>query len=160
MEPPESSARIRVRPARPADLDALVRLEETCFRGDRLSRRSLRHALTRGAGAFLVAVMAGALVGYAMVSVHSNRTAARLYSIAVAPRARGRGVGRRLLAAAERAARGRGCDRLRLEARIDNRAAMRLYRSRGYLPFARWSRYYEDGCDALRFEKRLRPMQP
>ncbi|HAD44322.1 MAG TPA: ribosomal-protein-alanine acetyltransferase, partial [Alcanivorax sp.] len=37
------TAAFSFRPARPEDLDALVDLEQRCFDGDRLSRRSFRH---------------------------------------------------------------------------------------------------------------------
>ena len=69
----------------------------------------------------------------------------------------GRGVGRMLLEAAEaRRARAR-CRAIRLEVHPTNHAAIARYRKSGYREFARHRRYYEDGGDALRFEKRLVP---
>jgi ribosomal protein S18 acetylase RimI-like enzyme len=44
---------------------------------------------------------------------------------------------------------------MRLEVRPDNRAAVALYERRGYRPFARTERYYEDGAPAVRFRKSL-----
>ena len=67
----------------------------------------------------------------------------------------GRGLGGHLLAAAERLAHKRGADRLRLEVRADNKAAIRLYARSGYVRFARIDDYYEDGQAALRYEKPL-----
>ena len=80
---------------------------------------------------------------------------ARLYSIAVAPHLAGRGVGSMLLAAAEEAALARDCTSIRLEVHETNHAAISRYRKSGYREFGRHARYYDDGGDALRFEKRL-----
>jgi hypothetical protein len=51
----------------------------------------------------------------------------------------------------------RGCGAIRLEVHETNAAAIARYRKTGYGEFGRHARYYEDGGDALRFEKRLTP---
>jgi len=145
----------RVRAAQAADLDALVALEEAVFDYDRISRRQYRQHLVGTSALVLVAVDRGDLLGSGMVFFRHGTRVARLYSLATAPGARGRGVAQRLLAAFERAARQRGCDRLRLEVRTDNDAAIGLYERLGYRRFGLRSGYYDDGTDALRFEKEL-----
>ena len=95
------------------------------------------------------------LAGNAIVLFRPRSVIARLYSIAVAPAMSGRGVGTMLLAAAEAAALARGCRAIRLEVHVTNHAAIARYRKSGYREFGRLRRYYEDGGDALRFEKRL-----
>ncbi|MDW8480087.1 MAG: GNAT family N-acetyltransferase [Xanthomonadales bacterium] len=81
--------------------------------------------------------------------------------MAVAEVARGRGIGRRLLARCEREARRAGRHRLVLEVRADNRAARALYEQAGYRVFAiRRRGYYEDGADALRMSQDARPAAP
>ena len=50
--------------------------------------------------------------------------------------------------------------RIRLEVHETNHAAISRYRKSGYSEFGRHARYYEDGGDALRFEKRLPPRMP
>jgi len=69
----------------------------------------------------------------------------------------GRGVGPMLLEAAEEAALARDCKSIRLEVHETNHAAISRYRKSGYREFGRRVGYYEDGGDALRFEKRLVP---
>ena len=137
------------------DLEDLLRIEDACFHCDRLSRRQFRHLLTRANAATVVAREAGRASGYATVLFRSGSPLARLYSTGVAPDRRGAGLGRALLRAAERAARRRGADLMRLEVRPDNQAALDLYRSAGYATFGRYDRYYEDDSDALRMEKPL-----
>jgi len=143
----------RTRPARPADIATLGRIEQSCFLTDRLTPRQFRHLLNGANGLCLVHEDQRGINGYAAVLFRDGVSCARLYSFAVAPHARGRGVGRSLLAASEQAARRRGAKRLRLEVRPDNEGAIRLYRRSGYTEIGRVARYYEDQTDAIRMEK-------
>ena len=147
---------MRIRPAEPGDVDALIKLEHRVFPTDRLSRRSLRRLLDSPSAAVLVAVENAQLAGIAIVLFRARSAVARLYSIAVAPHVGGRGVAAMLLDAAEEAALARGCRIMRLEVHRANHAAISRYRKSGYREFGRYRAYYEDGADALRFEKRLR----
>lgn len=61
---------------------------------------------------------------------------------AVAPDLRGRGEGRRLMAAVVESARARGARRLFLEVRSSNLAALSLYTSSGFKPEGRRPGYY------------------
>jgi ribosomal protein S18 acetylase RimI-like enzyme len=150
---------LHLRPATVADLNNLLALEHAAFTTDRLSSRSLRRFIASPNAALIVAEDTG-LAGYALVLFRPWSTVARLYSIAVTPRIAGRGVGALLLAAAEDAARQRGCDRMRLEVHVENAAALNRYRKSGYRQFGCHRGYYADGGDALRFEKRLTPSSP
>jgi [ribosomal protein S18]-alanine N-acetyltransferase len=143
---------IAIRSARESDLDALERLEHAVFPGDHLSRRSLRSFIA-SRNHLLVATDEKSLVGYALVTWRRGWRTARLYSIAVDPRAAGRGVGRALLAAAQTRAAEQGCKALRLEVREDNHRAIALYDRLGYRRFGRYEDYYDDGAAALRLEK-------
>jgi ribosomal protein S18 acetylase RimI-like enzyme len=73
----------------------------------------------------------------------------------VAGELRGAGLGRRLLADAERVAAADRKGVLRLEVRADNRPAIRLYESLGYRQIGRYAGYYADKTDAIRYEKPL-----
>ncbi|MEQ9328614.1 MAG: GNAT family N-acetyltransferase, partial [Rhodospirillales bacterium] len=89
---------LTIRDAVPEDLNALVALEKRCFDLDRLSRRSFQHLLTHGHAFILVAEDGDrAMLGNAVVLLHRSTPLARLYSIAVAPEARGHRVGATLL---------------------------------------------------------------
>jgi ribosomal-protein-alanine N-acetyltransferase len=151
----KTGTRLRIRRARDGDLAALVELEQASFAGDRMSARQWRRHLRSPRAIVVVAVDSEHLLGAAIAFVHAAHDIARLYSLATSLAARGRGVGDRLVAAVERAAHAAGCQRLRLEVREDNTAAQRLYVRRGYRPIGRRAAYYEDGEDALRYEKAL-----
>jgi ribosomal protein S18 acetylase RimI-like enzyme len=139
------------------DVADLERIEAATFQTDRLSRRSLNRHVQSATADVLVALLDRCVAGYAVVFYRSSTRLARLYSIATLPEARGRGVARALLDAAEKRARRRGCSGMRLEVRDDNAAAIRLYGERGFRLFGRHESYYEDGAPALRFEKSLAP---
>ena len=160
MRAPEKTSDIHLRPGGIADLDTLVDLENRVFTTDRLSRRSFRHFLASPTAELIVAEHGGKLAGYALVLFRPNTMIARLYSIAVAPDAGGRGVGPLLLAAAETAAGKRDCTHLRLEVHEDNARAIARYRKSGYDLFGRHLDYYDDHGHALRFEKKIAPDVP
>lgn len=149
------SADVRVRRATTDDLAALVALENESFAHDRLSARQWRRHVAGHSADVWIATRAGALAGAAVVFHRRGIDIARLYSIAVAPQARGGGIGAALLAAAERGARRRGARRLRLEVRAGNAAARHLYERDGFRAFGGHRAYYADGEDAIRYEKRL-----
>jgi len=148
---------IRLRPGALADIDALLALESKVFTTDRCSRRSFRNFLTSDFAALIVAEN-DALAGYALVLFRPGSAVGRLYSIAVAPQHAGRGIGLRLLAAAEDAAIARGCVSMRLEVDERNRPAISRYEKAGYRAFGRRPGYYDDGGNALRYGKPLQPV--
>lgn len=143
-----------------SDLDALVAIENAAFVGDRLSPRSFRHLLRSPSCSVVVAELEGGVLGYALVLFRKASQRARLYSIAVDSSAHAAGVGRALLAAAERSARKRGATDMRLEVRQDNARAIALYEKAGYRRLGVKPDYYADGATALRYAKSLQEGHP
>jgi len=144
-----------LRPATPADLQALLALEAQ-FPGDRMSAAQFRRHLRSATARLQLATDTQAVLGASLLLFRSGSASARLYSLVVDAAARGRGIGVRLLADAEEAARQRGCTQIRLEVRADNVAAIALYRHAGYQELATLRRYYDDGGDGLRYRRALR----
>ena len=146
---------IHLRQPHEGDIADLAAIENVAFPGDRLSRRSLKRLLGSPSATAIVVEWEGRMAGYAVVLFRRGTLAARLYSIAVAPKLAGRGIGSALLNAAPDAALARGRTLVRLEVRADNRPAIALYEKAGYRAIGRKPGYYEDGEDALRMEKSL-----
>lgn len=156
---PQSSANspdVLIRSVHKEDLDRLVEIEQSTFTSDRLSRRRLKHWIKADNRVFVVAEMNQVLLGYGLVLLNQGTRLARLYSLAVDQKARGLGLGRKLLTALEDAAEDKERLYMRLEVAQDNASAITLYKSMGYRQFAYVSDYYEDHKDALRMQKCIR----
>lgn len=148
-------ATFRLREPTIDDLDALVELEQASFASDRLSRRSWRRIIGSGQNFSVVATDADGLIGAIAVLVRADSRAGRIYSIAVAERARNRGVARALVRQAGDRARSKNLTSLRLEVRADNTAAIALYERLGFAHTGRKKAYYADGMDAIRMARSL-----
>lgn len=145
---------IVLRAARDDDLPALLALEAQ-FPGDRMPARQFRRHLHSATARIQVAQCGDALVAASVLFFRARSTRARLYSLIVAAAARGRGIAARLLADGEHAARARGCQRMGLEVRADNHAAIALYQGAGYRVLGELPGYYHDGMAALRMQRLL-----
>jgi len=151
----------RFRPLRPADLDAVMAMEAECFApADRFSRRRYRHllchALPRGTAWGLLAINGrGDLVGVTLFLLRRGARLARLYSVSVAPAARGRGLASQLITRAARSLRRRGIDRIGLEVRERNTAARSVYERLGFSISQRFEKYYADGETGIRYTRRI-----
>ncbi|WP_206617932.1 ribosomal protein S18-alanine N-acetyltransferase [Hahella sp. KA22] len=143
------------REAHMEDLDELVELEKSCFTTDQLSRRSFRHMIKSESASVVLCEMDEKLCGYAITLFHRGTSLARLYSIAIVPESRGKGVARALMDMAEQSAISRRCIFMRLEVRTDNQEAIALYKKLGYRQFGVYHDYYEDHRDAFRFQKQI-----
>ena len=96
--------------------------------------------VTEGRGAFLVIYQEGNPVGCGAVRLVDPETA-ELKRMYVSPAVRGRGLGRRLVAALETEARALGVQRLVLETGIRQGAALALYRATGFHPIPLYGEY-------------------
>ena len=146
---------LTIRDADPDDVAELARLEAAVFAFDRLSPLSFRRLVAAASAACRVARSGKKLAGYHLLLFRRGTAVARLYSIAVAPDFRGRGIAEALLRDAAKVARRRRSRRLRLEVRTDNAAAIRLYERLGYRRIGCHPGYYADGADAFGYERRL-----
>lgn len=96
---------------------------------------------------YLVALAGPEVVGYAGLCDYPDE--AFVQTLAVAPAARGVGIGARLLTALLEEAGRRRQRTVRLEVRADNEPAQRLYARHGFTRTAVRRGYYPGGGDAL-----------
>lgn len=99
----------------------------------------------------------GDIVGFAIAE--ASEAKARLITVDVDPGRRGMGYGAELLVALENEARKRGSESMRLEVRVNNAAARKLYEKAGYSETRVIKGYYfypdQGSVDAVEMEKRL-----
>jgi len=103
---------------------------------------------------FLVAERDDEVIGF-VVLVLTPEGEGRVFAIAVDSRYRGKGVGRALLKAAFNTLRKRKIGYVRLEVRVSNHIAQRLYRSLGFIEVGFIPFYYKDGEGAIVMRKVL-----
>lgn len=102
---------------------------------------------------FLVGRRDGACVACGAIVIAADG-AAEIKRMWVEPHARGSGLGRRILAAIEKLARGEGVEVLRLETGVSQVEAIHLYRSAGFSTIAAFGEYLPDPLSTF-MEKRL-----
>ncbi|MCU0618985.1 MAG: ribosomal protein S18-alanine N-acetyltransferase [Gemmatimonadaceae bacterium] len=135
-----TSLPVRLRPAVPADVPAILAIEHVVF-SDPWGAPSFESEFDDPYGWFMVAeAPGGILVGYAMCRFISGE--GEVMNIAVAPAWRGRGLGAQLLDAGLAAAVVAECEAMWLEVRVSNTAARRLYDSRGFELVGKRRGYY------------------
>ncbi|MDR2034842.1 MAG: ribosomal protein S18-alanine N-acetyltransferase [Helicobacteraceae bacterium] len=138
------------------DLNELAAFERRCFSDEdwRLNRRAFSYHLKRE-NYLIKAELNGALAGYALVFTAKNRDWARLYALGVDSAYYRRGIGAALLTNAIEYAKKLGKKRLFLEVRIDNAAAIALYKKFAFRKIALIKAYYPLGADGLKMNLEL-----
>jgi ribosomal-protein-alanine N-acetyltransferase len=141
-----------VRAAEHRDLPSIAEIESLCFPEDTaFPRRMFAYLLDYSIA--LVACERSRVVGFVMGYI-SGRGGA-IYTLDVHPFFRRRGVGSKLLQAIEAELGIKGARAVRLEAAIENPAAMGLYRKAGYREREIVRNYYGQKKDAIRMWKVL-----
>ena len=138
-----------VRTASAGDVDAVARLEAECLGVDAWSEGLIREGITGNLPTvtYLVAEVDGAVAGHAVTS--SAGDIAELQRIAVVASRRRQGIARALLEAVVGAVADTEADRLLLEVREENDAAVAFYGRQGFTEIDRRPRYYADGTTAV-----------
>lgn len=138
---------VAIRNATSADLNAICRIEQVSFRTP-WSRTLLANELAQGDSVYLVAGIAGDVVGF--VGMWYMLGEAHICTLAVTPERRGLGLGELLVLAALEEAAELGADAVHLEYRVSNACAASLYEKLGFRRVGRRRRYYSDtGEDAV-----------
>ncbi len=139
----------RIEAATEADLDAIVALERESLGWDAWSEPLIREGLEGRLPTirYLAARGDEELAGYAVVSLVAD--VAELQRIAVAPTYRRTGVASALVRALLGLADGTEVERVLLEVREDNEAALGLYAQSGFVEIDRRPGYYRDGAAAV-----------
>jgi [ribosomal protein S18]-alanine N-acetyltransferase len=130
--------RLGLRPMQLADLEPVLGIELRAYPFP-WTRGIFEDCLRAGYPSWVLQEGA-AIIGYAVLSVAAGE--GHVLNVCVDPALQRRGHGRRLLHALLHLARGRGAQRLFLEVRPSNPAAIALYESEGFNEIGRRPRYY------------------
>lgn len=129
------------------DILAVSRLEEECFGSEKWSYKTLVACFENPLFFGAVAEEGGEIVGYGGVTAAGE--SADLENLLVAESYRRSGWGGKLLSVLMTRAEQAGAEKMFLEVRVSNSAAMRLYLSFGFTGVYARTRYYDDGEDCL-----------
>ncbi|TFB48486.1 ribosomal protein S18-alanine N-acetyltransferase [Cryobacterium tagatosivorans] len=143
----------QLRHATPADVDAIMALETSTFDNDAWSPEMMARDVADPNCYYLVAFppdQPERIEAYAGLLAPRGAPEGDIQTIAVAPAARGRGLGRTLMQALIGEARKRGAREVFLEVRADNPSAQRLYERLGFDEVGVRRGYYQpDNVDAI-----------
>ncbi len=144
-----------IEPATSTDVAAVAALEVVALGPDAWSAALVEQGIAGELPTvhYLVHRDDGLVTGYVVVSMAGD--VAELQRIAVDPDQRRTGVATRLLGEVVRLARADGADRVLLEVREDNLAALAFYAARGFTELARRPRYYRDGATAVVMSRQI-----
>jgi ribosomal-protein-alanine N-acetyltransferase len=146
---------VTVRAATESDLEAIAASEADNLGADAWSWGLVEEGVAGRLPTvhYLVAEEDGQVVGHAVISLVAD--IAELQRIAVALGHRRRGVAGALLEEVVGLAVRSGADRLLLEVRADNDAALSFYAAHGFVEVDRRPRYYRDGATAIVLRRSL-----
>ncbi|GEJ99013.1 GNAT family N-acetyltransferase [Streptomyces sp. NPDC003388] len=132
---------LSLRPALPADLDAVLAFWRTAAEGTSISddRAGVERLVARDPGALILAEVEGELAGTVIAGFDGWRC--HLYRLAVDPGRRRQGIGSALLAAAEERFAVLGGRRADAMVLVRNETAHHAWRAAGYGPEERWRRW-------------------
>jgi len=152
--PVELGLAIGVRHARPGDAAFIEELAAQAF-GDFTPNAGPTTSLMAAADGAetLLAVRGSERLGF--VVVEHRESTSYIQAIAVLRAERGRGVGGRLMTAAEESARRAGTRRLSLTTAQANLEALELFLKRGFRIEKRMARFYRNGQDACVLSRSL-----
>lgn len=153
-----AQAPIVIDPMRVRDIPDILKIEHLSFTTPWTRGAFLSELLANEYAYYIVAKVDSVSVAYIGVWIIVGE--GHITNVAVHPDYRNRGIGRRLLLAADEVVRARGGVRMTLEVRKSNFLAQRLYKSLGYEPAGIRKGYYRDNReDAIVMWKELADKQ-
>jgi [ribosomal protein S18]-alanine N-acetyltransferase len=139
-----------IRHAWQTDLQNIVETEQLCFPAETAFPPGMFSYLIRYACTLVAGEddqIWGFIIGYA------NGRTGFIYTLDVHPQHRRKGAGRRLLEALEDELYAGGARKIKLEAAVENPAALELYHKAGYRDAALIENYYGHGKSAIKMVK-------
>jgi len=148
---------ITTRRATVNDLETLCRIEKECFTLEAFTKEQIKFLLDNSNAISLIFLVDDEIAGFIIGLIyHHNRTkTGHVCTIDVAVKYRRKGIGLKLLSELEQVFVRMGVKTCYLEARVDNVAALQLYRKHGYVEVERLKNYYHVGVHGILFMKKL-----
>jgi ribosomal-protein-alanine N-acetyltransferase len=126
------------------EIDAIFEIEQKCFPGKvGYSKRQIEHLILNANSDCLVEKIGGIIRAFLIVTYRKGNFTCNIETIDVDPAFKNRGIGLKLLKAAEIDMKRRGMRWSQLEVSEGNEAALKVYRNAGYTFKERLEGYYK-----------------
>jgi ribosomal protein S18 acetylase RimI-like enzyme len=126
------------------EIDAIVAIEKKCFPGKvSYSKRQLEHLILNANSDCLVEKEDGVIRAFLIVTYRKGSLTCNIETVDVDPAFKNRGIGLKLVKAAEIDMKRRGMRWSQLEVSEGNEAALKVYKSAGYKFKERIESYYK-----------------
>lgn len=142
-----------IREWRYEDILKISELEKDIFSTEAWSYKTLASVFETATFSGFLCEDGGEIAGYGGITVAAD--SADIGNVAVAENYRGGGIGTALLNKLCETAKEKGAEKVFLEVRVSNSAAMGLYLKNGFAGVYARTRYYPDGEDCLVMVKNL-----
>jgi ribosomal-protein-alanine N-acetyltransferase len=136
-----------------SDLAQVIKIENASFSTDAYQIEDFHHVYRKCCDLSIVAEISGQIAGYMMTCLLLDR--GHIFSLAVAPAFRRRGVGEALLRYTVDRLNARGIGKIDLEVRKTNKAGRSFWEQMGFIPVDTIADFYDDGAEALLMRKFL-----
>ncbi len=136
-----------------SDIFKIAQLEQDCFPDEPWSFQTLATCFQSPAFRGVLAEEGGEVIGYGSITTAAD--SADVENIAISEFFRRCGTGTKILKELERLAKESGAEKIFLEVRVSNSAAMMMYLKNGYSGVYARTRYYADGEDCLVMSKKI-----
>lgn len=142
-----------LRKAMMTDLPAIMVIEQLCFADDCFSEQQFAYLIRHAKGWFYVITHREQIVGYASLLSNARTHYLRIYSIAIHPEFKGKGLGQMMMEQIIRTAKNNNMEKITLEVNVFNKTAIILYKRNGFISRSIKKNYYHNGTDALYMQR-------
>lgn len=149
-----------IRDATANDIQGIFALEKKCFPDNQAySAKQLTYLIKKANSSCLVETSEKIICGFIIVLFRRGTKVAGIETIGVDPIFQHKGIGKKLIKAAENEILKRGIKQIRLEVSVGNTPAVQLYQKSGYIIMSLLKDYYKfehyGSQDAYRMKKTL-----
>jgi [ribosomal protein S18]-alanine N-acetyltransferase len=136
------------------DIDAILHLENVCFvyEGEKFNRRQILYLIKSPNAIVYVLENNHSVIGWVigLIRKYKKTISGRLYGLAINPHHHGKKLGELLTGKILHEMKIKGANRILLEVRKDNPAAIHLYKKFGFKELGSLPNYYEIGVHGIR----------
>jgi len=154
MKNRKSAIEPKIRKIKPSDLDRILEIERASFPIDAYSRKRLSILCKRKASGFILATIYSLPIAYLLAWPKKSKM--EIISIAVDPKYRRLGMGKKLINYIIRKSKRMKLKNIALEVKTINGKAIKFYEKIGFKTVKILKRYYKDGKSAQRMIFRLK----